>query len=246
MATNPPGDTPPTGGAPQPAGAGGFDLGQAFSWSWNQFGKNAQVLLTIGAIVFGIQFVFRILQIPLSGGFAFAPGFNSTRSSIVEIFLIFVLGMVLPIAGLLLSSLVTLGLIRVSLELTRGNKITLGEAFQTKAWGSYIVASILYFLSLMFGIVVCCIGILVPIIMFAFYGYFVVDRNAGPTKALSESWKLVASRFGEVILLLLCYLGITVLGYLSWGLASIFTVPFAALFLAYAYRTLRGESVASA
>ena len=244
MATTPPGDTPPPAGSPAPGG--GLDIGQAFSWSWKQFGSNAQVLLTIGAIIFGVQLVVQIPSWFINGGFSLTPRVTTTGDTIVEVFLVSIFGLLLPLAGWLFATLITLGLIRVTLELTRGNKITLSEAFQTTSWGSYIVATILYGLACLVGILLCCIGIVVPIVMFSFFGYFIVDQTAGPTNGLGQSWKLVSSRLGDVILLLLCVFALNVAGLFTCGLASIFTMPFATLLLAFGYRKLRGEEVVAA
>jgi len=251
MSMNPPGDTPPPpppppppagGGAPQPAG-GGFDIGQAFSWSWKMFQENVQVLLIIGAIIVGIQLAFRLVQSLFNGGFSFNPAGSSIGGNFAVSFAV---SLIIPVVTLLAVSLVQLGLIRVTLELTRGNKITLNEAFQTTSWGSYIVASILYALAVIVGLGFCCVGVLVPIVMFAFYGYFVVDKQAGPTEALGASWKLVAGKLGEVILLLLVVLGLTILGAITCGIGAIFTAPFSALLLAFGFKKLQGEPVAGA
>jgi uncharacterized membrane protein len=231
----------PNGGAPEPSG--GFEIGRAFSWSWNQFGSNAQVLLTIGAILVGVQLIVRLADIPISGGFNLSPVQSSGGSTVTAL----LLGALLPIASFFLTSLVTLGLIRVTLELSRGNRISIGEAFQTDSWGAYILASILNALAVFVGLLFCCVGALVPIVMFAFYGYFIVDQQQQPVDGLKASWDLVRSRLGDTIVLLLCVFGLTfVVGALSCGLGSIFSAPFAALLLAYAYRTLRGETVARA
>jgi len=87
------------------------------------------------------------------------------------------------------------------------------------------------------GFALCVVWIAV-IFFFWFYGFFVVDKNLGPTDALMGSFNMVKDNAGSVAVFMLV---VIVLSLCTCGLAY----PILFISSAYVYKTLNGEAVAA-
>ena len=82
-------------------------------------------------------------------------------------------------------------------------------------------------------------------IVFKFYGFLIVENpSLGPTDALKRASELTKGRIGELFVFGLALFGINLIGALLCGIGLLFTYGITAVAVAYAYRTLNGESVA--
>ena len=94
----PPGGYPPAG--PGYPGAQAFNVGEAFSWAWNKFSKNAAALivptLVYGVIISVIQLIFGVVSAPVDSpdatsytsegsSFSFAYNMSSPASFAVTV-----------------------------------------------------------------------------------------------------------------------------------------------------------------
>jgi uncharacterized membrane protein len=215
----PPASFPPAGGA-----SGGADVGSAFSYGLKKFQENAGALVVITLVVFAVQIVFGVV------------------SSGVESFLgrVVVQGL-----GFMLGAIVQLGVVRAALMVTEGQKPSVGTVFKTDKLGPYIIASILYGLATMVGLLLCFIGVLIPLVLFAFYPYFVLDKGDGPTQALASSWNLVKANLGKTIVLLIVAAIVGFVGVILCGVGLLATIPISQIMIAYGYKRLTNQSVAA-
>jgi uncharacterized membrane protein len=118
--------------------------------------------------------------------------------------------------------------------------------FQTEGLGSYVLASILFGLMLFVGLLLCIIPGIIVAIIFMFYGYLIVDNpTLGPTDALRKSQEITKGRLGELFVFGLALFGINLVGAILCGVGLLFTYGITAVAVAYAYRTLNGETVAA-
>lgn len=209
------------GGAPAGGSGGqlvqGLDVGAALSYGWNKFVQYIGQIIIIVLVIFGVNLVFNIL--------------SQTVDSIA-------LSLVLSIVGWIVSMILQLGLIRVGLGITEGKAPEVSMLFQTDHLGPYIVATILYGLAVFVGLFALCIGALIVAFFLWFYGFFIVDQNAGPTDSLSASFNLVKDNFGQVLLFALVAVVLTVV---TCGLASAVVM----IATAYAYKVLTNQPVAA-
>jgi uncharacterized membrane protein len=220
----PPPSSPGPPGGPAPGGAAPFKVGDAISYGWNAYWKNVGPLLIITIVIVAIHLVFQLI------GFA-------TRNA----FLSFLLGLIAWIVGLILA----MGLIRCSLAVVRGETPQVDMLFQTEGLGSYIIASILFGIMLFVGLILCIIPGIIVAIVFMFYGFLIVENpSLGPTDALKRASELTKGRIGELFVFGLALFGINLIGALLCGIGLLFTYGITAVAVAYAYRTLNGESVA--
>ncbi|HVN52019.1 MAG TPA: hypothetical protein VMT43_11325 [Acidimicrobiales bacterium] len=216
---------------PADAGGGGggaaanFEIGAALSYGWNKFIQYIGQIVVIVLIIFGIEIVFNILS-------------SVVRGSINSFFVGTLFGLAFTAAGWFLAFLLQAGLIRAGLAVTRGQAPEPGMLFQTERLGPYAVAAIIVSLLSLVGLFLCCIPGLLVLFFTYFFGFYVIDRGEGATDSIASSFNLVKDNLGSMFLLMLL---VVVLNAITCGLASGVTF----LALAYAYRTLNGETVAA-
>jgi uncharacterized membrane protein len=142
---------------------------------------------------------------------------------------------VLIIVGMVLQ----LGVYKISLMLIDGKKPEFKDLFeQYPKLVNYLVASILYGL----GVVVGLILLVVPGIWFAlryqFYGVAIVDKNLDPIEALKYSSQITKDNTLKLLGLALTSLGILILGFLALVVGMLVAIPVIWLAVTFVYRTL--------
>jgi hypothetical protein len=211
----------PGGGAGAAGGGGGggavsLDIGAALSYGWNKFIQYIGQIIIIFLIIIGVQVVLNIV----------GRAVNSLVISLLFSVIAFIVSMVLSV-----------GLVRAALAITEGRTPEPSMLFSTDQLGPYILASILYGLLLFVGFALCIVWIAVIFFLW-FYGFFIVDKNASATDALSGSFNLVKNNFGSVALYMIV---VVILSVCTCGLAW----PILFISSAYVYKTLNGEPVAA-
>lgn len=227
MSMEPPPPPPPPGGGMSSGGApGSISVGDAVSYGWNAYWKNVGTLVVIAIVVLAINIVVGLI----------AQATGSVAGQIIVQFI-----------GFFASMLISLGWIRVSLEVTRGVKPEVGDLFKFDGYGPYILASLLFALGFYVGLILCIIPGIIFAVAFGFYGFVIAERGegVGVMDSLKESADLTRGNrwqlFGLGIVLLL----INFVGALLCGIGLIFTLGITIIAWAYVYRTLRGETVAA-
>ncbi|BDX30672.1 hypothetical protein TUM20985_12190 [Mycobacterium antarcticum] len=248
---------PQQGGYPQ-AGGPGFgggrevNIGEAFSWAWNKFTKNAGALIVptlvyaiIVGVVYGIFYgiAIAIAPDPVSSYDSYDSGFSYSFSSglgAASLAVIFLGSLVTFVVVGAISSAYYAGL----LDIANGQPVTIGSFFKPRNVGSVLVASLIIGILTSIGQALCVIpGLLVSLFtLFALVS--IVDRNLPPIDALKASFELVKSNFVQVLLAWLIIGVIVTVGALACGIGLIVALPVAALFLVHTYRKLGGGAIA--
>jgi uncharacterized membrane protein len=211
------------GGSGGGATPGTLDIGAAITYGWTKFVENIGVIIVIVIVIFGVQIAFNILRQIITG-------------SINSFFVANFVGFFIWAVGWFIYFMFSAGLIRAALAITRGEKPETAMLFSTDRLGPFAIASIIVSLLTFVGLFFCCIGALVVMFFTYFYGFYVFDKEQGPTESVSSSFNLVKENMGQVAGLLAILL-----------LINIFTCGFGVgvTFIAggYAYRVLNGEPV---
>ena len=195
------------------------------------------------------------------------------------------LSLVGSVAQWLASFFLALGVIRLALAVTQGEKVSLSKVFSFAGYGRYLINSIIFQIIIVMGLLIgvvpgfliaystdaivwaavgSVVGILLAITLtlaFTFFGYLILDRDARGLSSLGASWKLVMPHFGGLlglyILIVIIDFGLIIaallLGTLMLVVGLLITLPVAgvvvfgvsALSVAYAYKTISGDPVAS-
>ena len=149
------------------------------------------------------------------------------------------LAVILVIFNQLFQYFLAVGTIKISLTLADAGNPKIGDLFSGgPVFVSYLLASILFLLSVLAGFVLLVVPGIILLVMFQYYGYFIVDKNMGPVEALKASaaltqgvrWKLFG--FGLVLGLL------NIAGILLLVVGLFVTAPVSWVAIAFVYRKL--------
>jgi uncharacterized membrane protein len=214
---------PPPPGAP--ASGAAFNVGDAISYGWTAYWKNAGPMVLITLVIFAAQFVISIV-----GG-----GTDSTIGQAL-----------LQIISFLVGIILAMGLIRASLAVCEGRKPEVSMLLQTDGFFNYLLASILFGIGIVIGLFLLIIPGIIFAVVFFYFGYAIVQQpDIGAMEALKRSaditkgyrWQL----FGLAVLLVL----INFVGILACGIGLLFTYGITAIAIAYSYKTLSGQQLAA-
>jgi uncharacterized membrane protein len=256
------GGYPPPGGGYPPAGVPGYggygtqqpySVGDAFSWAWNKFGKNAGPLivatLVYAVIMFVIATIFAIIAVLVSPETAttitqYDNGVevSSTREPGFATWIVIVIGLiVLAVVFAAIQSAYTSGL----LEIADGRQVTYGSFFSPRRLGSVFVAGVIVNLAVLVAAGLTC-GILGIVVAFftMFTIYVLLDRNLSPVEAIKASFEITRRNAGHSIVALLIGSLIAYIGAWICYVGIIVTAPVGALFLVYSYRRISGGQIA--
>lgn len=152
-------------------------------------------------------------------------------------------GAIRELVSFLLSSLVWLGIVRMSLRFCDGERPTIGDLFSGfPLLPQYIVATIVVMVAVLVGLILLIVpGIIIALQLF-FYEYHIVDEEAGPFEALRRSSAITRGAKWDLFLFLLVLTGINILGALALLIGLFVTVPLSAIAMAYAFRQLAASA----
>ena len=246
-----PGGYPPAG-PPGYGGAQPYSVGEAFSWAWNKFTKNAAPLiiatLVYGLIIVVLQVIVNLLQAAVSPGVSdytssgsgFSYSWSTTSMGLGGILISIVGWFVLLIVGAAIQS----GYISGVLDIANGQQVSVGSFFRPRNIGQVIIAGLIVGVITTIGFFLCIIPGVIASIMLVFTIVALLDRNLSPVDAVKTSFDLSKANFGNVFVTWLAMVATAFVGALLCGVGLIVAVPVAALILVYAWRRLSGGQVA--
>ena len=251
---------PPQAGGFPPAGGPGyggfgteqrFSVGDAFSWAWNKFSKNAAALI-IPTLVYVL--VVLVLQ-GISQGLSFAlspeavtnyesgdTGFAYSWSSSFGAGSVFV-SIIGWIVGLVVAAVIQSAYIGGLLDIADGRQVTIGDFFKPRNVGNVIIAGLIVGVLTTIGYLLCIVPGLIVSFLLMFTIVALLDRNLPPVDAVKASFEITKNNVGDAILAWLVMAAILLAGLLACGVGIIVAAPVAGLFMVYTYRRLSGGQV---
>ena len=209
----------------EPQGMAGLRVGDAIGYGWAAFKKTPGPLVVIALVVLVVG--------------ALTSGIGNAVSRESAVF-----GVIVQIAGYVVSMILSLGLIRVALKVTRGEEVDVADLFKTDQLGPYIGASILFGIMVAVGLIFCIVPGVILAVIYGFYGYVILGRGVGVGEGFSHAAEITKGQRGTVFLLGLAFLGINLLGALACGAGLLVSYPITIVAGGYAYRVLSNEAVA--
>jgi hypothetical protein len=199
-------------------------IGDAVGYGWSAYWKNVGPMLLIALVVFAINVVFSLL----------AQAVDSTAAKVL-----------IQIASSLVGLLITLGWMRVALEITRGVRPEVGDLFKASGYGPFIVASILFYIGTVIGLLLLIIPGIIFIATFGFYGFVIAERGdgVGIIESLQRSAGITRGHRWLLVGLAIVLFLINIVGLLACLVGVIFTSGITLIAWAYTYRTLSGEPI---
>ncbi|WP_415852179.1 hypothetical protein, partial [Tsukamurella ocularis] len=237
---------PPGGGFGGPQYGGGqppFNIGDAFSWAWNKFSKNAGSVMVAGLIyglifyvVFGIGYGLLLGGTMASSGTTYDPDTNTYTADVsfgatIGVSLLF--GLIIGIVQYLIHTALLSGL----LDLADGKQVTLGSFFKPRNTGPALLAALVVTIAVTIGSMLCIIPGLVAAWLLMFAIVATVDRGLGLGDALRTSFETAKNNAGNSLL-------VWILTSLIMGLCMIITLPIGLLVIVYTWRRLTGGQIA--
>lgn len=248
----PQGGFPPPQGYPPVGGPPAYNVGDAFSWAWNKFTKNA-VPLIVATLVFvvvvaALQGIINVVQMLVSPGetsyvaddsglsFSYAAtGFAGILVSIVGWFL-----------TLIVTAAIQSAYLGGIFDIANGQQVSIGSFFRPRNIGNVVIASLITGVISTIGYFLCVLPGLIASFLFMFTTIAVLDRNLSPVDAIKSSFETVKNNLGPALLTALAAAAVIIVGFLLCGIGILVGAPLATLLLVYAYRSLNGGYVAPA
>lgn len=193
---------------------------QTFVYGWESFKRTPGLL--IGVTIF--SGLVGIVGTGTSGGVA---NFNVVISALFFV------------AFFLIRMIVEAGLIKVALDIIKRGGSRFIELFSGVHYViSYILASILYSLIILAGLLLLIVPGIIWAVKFQFFGYFVVDKEMGPVEALKNSSRITNGSKINILLLDILMMLLNIAGSLAFGIGLLITIPVTMIAMAHAYKQL--------
>jgi uncharacterized membrane protein len=192
-----------------------WTIGEALQFGWNTMKENF-------ALVLGVMLVFIAIQVvPIL--------FQDLEPA----------DAMLALVAMLVSMILSLGAVRIALNLYEKRRGDLGDLFsQTSLFPDYLVATIVYVLIVIAGLILLIIPGIVWAIKYSYYGYYIVDKRKSPFDAIKASGQATKGHKWHILGLWLVIVGVNIVGALALGVGLFLTVPTTSLACAYVYKQL--------
>ena len=215
-------------GEPQP-----WDVGDAVKSGWEIY-KAHWAPLTFGYFV-----VTLIGMVPQQAAPVLAKAGVLEESSRTY----FAVHVPLMIIAWLIGEFFMAGFIHAALRAVRTRNATFGDFFAAGGrFVPFVVMSFLKFCAIFFGFVLLIVPGVILMLGFANASFYVIDQNLGPIAALKASWESSDGQKGNLFLLGLAEIGVTLLGLLACCLGIFVAVPVMFVARAIVYTKMSGTA----
>jgi uncharacterized membrane protein len=154
--------------------------------------------------------------------------------------------LVLYLIATVLEIVVSLGLIKVSVNFCDGIKGKLDDLLSSfHLVLQYFAAALVYFLIVIAGLFLLVVPGVIWFIKYSLFPYFIVDQKMGPIEAIKASGKATSGAKFQLFLFWLLLGLMNLGGLLALGIGLIVTIPVTMVSYAYVYRKLAGKGTSS-
>lgn len=245
----------PAGGYPG-GGPQQFSVGEASSWAWNKFAKNALPLIVALLVYFVVGLVLHGLVFILLGGAdastsnadgTYGGSFSGSTGGVGVI--------VMQIVFFVYTIFVQAAFLSGALDIADGRSVTVSSFFKPRHFGTVLLAAALLSvisaaldaLSLIPPTFIFNLVALLSVAVFSFFALFTIafatDRGLPAIEALKASFATVRANVGSTLLSWLVQFAVVLIGFFLCFIGLIVAVPVALLIQVYTYRRLSGGAV---
>ena len=196
-----------------------FNIHNALAFGWHTTKDNLGTLLLITIITIAVSALFNFF-----GG-----------KSIL-----------LSVVSFLVSTYIGIMWIHISLAYAKRQPVKLNSMWTgitAHQFWVYVLASILYSLLVMIGIVLLIIPGFIFLTTYVFYSYNIIDHNAGVRLSFRESSTMTKGNRWKILGFILVLALVNVVGALLFGVGLLFTIPMTSIALAFVYQDLSNTTV---
>ncbi len=205
-----------------------IDLVAVFKFSFAQFKKYASFII-------GAMLTYVVLAVVPQVYLMINTPKNPTTS---QQFVSFLLTMV--------QVFLSLGFTKIILLLVQDKFVEVADMFNNfKPFLSYFVATFLYSIAVILGILLLVLPGIFILIRFQFYPYLILEENISSFSALQKSYYLSQNLTLELLLFGVAVVALNIAGFLLFGVGIIFTYPLTTMAIAVVYKSLteQGEEI---
>jgi uncharacterized membrane protein len=235
-------DMNPSGGA---AGAPA-SVGAAVSWAFDRFRANAAGFVGLAAVVTVIYVLQNIGTNPLQNilidcSNPETPG--QLNACTAALGLSAILAIVIALAFALIAFIAQIGVQRAAIRSTQGIPPSFSEMFTTQNLGRYILYMIVFAILGVLGLILCILPGLLVFFFLQLGPYYILDKGLSVGDAVKASVEAVRRNVGPALIMTIVNVLVQLLGGMFFGLLTLVTLPFAALFTAHMYRQFNREPI---
>lgn len=217
----------------QPVGP--FSPTQSFGWAWKQLTGNFALFLVLGLLAVVPSGV-------VEGYFSWNTGIDSDTFAVV----LAPLQLVASIVGSVVSFLFSVVAARAAVVAARGQRPTIGSAFEGVNWVQALIAGVLTSVILQVGLMLCVLPGLVAAFFLAYAASAVAARpEAEGIAALAESFKVASENVGHTLMLFLLCAVACLLGLAACCVGIVLAVPLVTFAITHTFLRLSGEQTAA-
>ncbi len=204
-----------------------FEMGESLRFGWDTVKANLGFFVILLIVAFLIQIIPRFIGEVISD-----------RLPIISI--------ILYLIATVLEIVVSLGLIKVSVNFCDGIKGKLDDLLSSFHYLlTYFAAALVYFLIVVAGLFLLIIPGVIWGIKYSMFPYFIVDAKMGPIEAIKASGKATSGAKFHLFLFGLLLLLVNLVGMLALGIGLFVSIPVTMVSYAYVYRQLAGKGTTS-
>lgn len=221
-------------------------VGQALGWAVATFRRNAVAFIALAGVVTLIQFAQQWAVQPvatvLTECFDVASPldpeicvqtFGSTLRN----------GIVLGLAFFVLTFLATIGVYRAALRSTRGQPPSFADMLTGQNLGPYVRVTLAQLALVFLGLIACIVPGLIVAFFVQLAHYYALDKGYGVQASLRASFQAIGQHPLPALVMVGVALAALLLGTFFFGVLTLLTLPFLALFTAHLYRQFNQEPI---
>jgi uncharacterized membrane protein/phage FluMu protein Com len=212
-----------------------IDAGEVISRSWAIFQKEMGMCIAV-VLVAGLLYIVPMVPLQITVALLESGAIGKELMPLAVVVLI-----VFGLLALAFIYFLTIGQTLFMLKVARGQPVQFSDLF---AGGRYfwraIGAVILVTLMTTAGLFLCLVGSFVIVLLFGPYLFVLIDRDVGAVESLSGAYRITSNNLLQLFVIWLAVFGMSLLGSLTCGLATIVIAPFIMLIQAVAYLEMSG------
>jgi len=151
--------------------------------------------------------------------------------------------LILTFAFLLLAGFAAIGVDRAALRTTQGHEPSFADMLTTQNLGRYVLFVIAYIALTVLGLILCILPAFFVIFFLQLGPFFVLDKGVGVKTAITSSFEAIRNNIGPAAIMTILNIIVSLSGTLFFGILTLLTLPFTALFTAHMYRQFNKEPV---
>lgn len=208
--------------------ADAFDYVEPVKFAWEKVKSNFSLFL--GAQILGLVVALLILS-------AIVLSFiGSYEEGVPPLFFVF------SFILLVFMAVLQAGLMQMSLLIADGEEASTGDTIPGfSIFIKFLIAFILYCAIVIVGTLLFLIPGIIWSVQFMFFGYFIVDEELGPIKALRRSSQITKGIRADLFVFTLVIYILNLVGEMAFLVGLFITIPMTLVALAHMYRKLLGQ-----